>query len=261
MPRIRIVSLGEVVPQLQNRALDDFAKLINPENPKDALGVLKDILGRMKTFEDLSSFKTGSMSEEEFTNIMIKRINESTNVKLTTEQFDTAWNAMNPTVAEFSPLLGEVIRENTGEQQIVFVSYTNPKDMRHLRQMLDSAGIKYTLDENNELNSIDGVPLHLSYATKRPKGDLILHVIQKMTPAPSSAMFTSAPLDIKYVRSINGDKDPIMAFLHDQSDQAAVDAAEKKGVDVLIWNKQAGQSFRDTIQAGQSYSIDPAKLS
>lgn len=57
--------------------------------------------------KDLSDFKQGVISEEKFTTKIIIRIKEATQVELTLEQFDTAWNAMNPAFSEFAPLLGK----------------------------------------------------------------------------------------------------------------------------------------------------------
>lgn len=261
MPSIRIVSLGEVVPQQQMKALMAFATVISPGDPKAAQSVLGKILLGADTYKDLSDFKEGTISEETFTANMITRIKDATTVELTPEQFDTAWNAMNPAFAEFSASLGEVLRENRGDQKIILISYTNSKDMRHLRNELDAAGTKYTLDENGEFSSIEGMPLHLSYTAKKTKADLILQVIQQMVRPPSVTLFGSAPQsqdDIKYVRSISGEKDPIFNHLHEESHKTVVDAAEQKGVATLFWNKQKGQSFNEAIHESQAIHLVPA---
>lgn len=248
MPKVRIVSLGEIVSQVQVKALLAFAKLINPENEKAAQGVLGKILLGSDTLKDLSDFKQGVISEEEFTKKIIIRIKEATQVELTLEQFDTAWNAMNPAFSEFASLLEELLAWNRGEQKIVLISYTNPKDMRHLKSELEAANIKHTVDENNELNSIEGMPLHLSYVAKTSKADLILQVIKQLAPPTSVTMFASAsqsPHNIKYVHSINGKEDPIFAYLDEQSRQPVVAMAKTKGVEALMWDKQHGQPFNE----------------
>jgi len=262
MSKIRIVNLGDVITQNQIETLLAFAAHINPTNPEAGQAVVRDILLGVHMQSDLAEFKQGNMSENDFTQGTISKIENVTNIKLTKEQFDTAWNKMNPTHQEFSPFLNMLRDWHQGDQKIILISYTNPKDMRYLKSQLDEAKIEYTLDENSQLNRIAGMPLHLSYTAKKTKAELIELALQQVLAPPSATLFGSAPQqrsDIKYIRSVKGQEDPIIAQLAEESRQSAVDAAKTEGIETLFWDKNSGQAFHE-INSDCTYVVSAAKL-
>ena len=265
MPVIRIVNLGDVVPQDQVKALMAFAKLVNPENPSEAVGKLKGVLLGEETIKDLAAFKLGDMSEEDFITKMISRANIATGKEFTPDEFRGAWNAMNPNFASFSDVLAQVIAENTDEQKIVFISHTNSFDMEFLRAQLDNNHVEYTLDDAGQLNSIAKVPLFTTYATKTSKADLILQIIGytdffKTAFFGKSAAVAASALDVKYVRGIQGLEDPVLKSL-DQKNAAEVDLVVKTArVGTLLWNTKEKQPFNEVISKSETVYLPASKL-
>lgn len=257
MTKVRIISLGEIIMQNQMKTLVAFATLINPENPKSVMMQLGKILQDAETQQRLDKFKLGLKTEEEFTSEMILKIKEATGVELTRENFDKAWNAMNPNFSEFSPLLSEVLREHHDDQKMIFISYTNPKDMRHLIKQLDEHKIIYTCDANGNINSIQGVSLYLTYVEKKSKADLILEVIQRQVasdlPKDQISFFRkeSAPspetVDIKYIRGIQRPDDPILKLLAERSIEETESKASSIGVQTLLWDRGNKQAFSEVV--------------
>ena len=121
----------------------------------------------------LDQFKRGIKREDKFTSIMIAKIKATFGVELTLDSFYGAWNAMNPTYAEFRKRLEEVLRTQE-MQHIVLVSYTNPIDMRHLIAELRTNGIPCTLDAvSGGLKRIDTISLYTTYSKKNQKQTLL----------------------------------------------------------------------------------------
>lgn len=260
MTKVRIISLGEIITQNQMKTLVAFATLINPENPKSVMMQLGKILQDADTQKGLDKFKLGLKTEEEFTSDMILKIKEATGAELTRENFDKAWNAMNPNFSEFFPLLSEVFHEHHDDQKMIFISYTNPKDMRHLIKQLDEHKVIYTCDASGNINSIQGVSLYLTYVEKKSKADLILEVIQQQVasdlPRDQNVTFfrkDSAPsletVDIKYIRGIQRPDDPILRLLAERSIEETESKAGSVGVKTLLWDKGNKQAFSEVVHS------------
>ena len=261
MAIVRIISLGEIVTQNQMKALAAFAALINTADPKAVMEELGEILQDDETKHSLDQFKLGLKSEDAFAGLMISKIKETTGVELTRANFNKAWNAMNPSFSEFIPLLSDVIREHRDDQKMVFVSYTNPIDIGQLIRELDLNGMPYSRDDTSgQLNSIGGIPLYLSYSERKSKADLILNIISEMrVPTPScaavasrSAFFSTeapSPIDVKYIRGIQGVTDPILKSLREKNDDEVRVATESAGIETIFWNKQDGQAFSSVIHS------------
>ena len=275
MTRVRIVSLGEVVTQNQMKTLNALATAINSENPRSAMGALGKILQHIDTQHSLDMFKQGMKSEEDFTLEMIAKIKEETGVELSVDDFDKAWDAMNPDFADFSPVLLDILNQNLDSQKIVFVSYTNVKDMKHLIKELDAHGMAYTRDKiNGELNSIGGVSLYLSYSEKKSKAEIILQIVKTMMNASlitESALneFTffgkgdssnDQPLDIKYVCSTPGITDPVLLSLDEKNRVEVKEAIDSEEIEVLHWNKKEKQVFSEAIKTTTVYSVSALRV-
>ena len=264
---IRILSLGEIITQNQKKTLDAFARLINPVKPESVMRDLAGLLMSPETLEALDLFKRGIKREDEFTAFMIAKIKATFGVELTLDNFYGAWNEMNPKFAEFRERLEDVLRTQE-MQHIVFVSYTNPIDMRHLITELRANGVPCTLDTvSGELNRIDTIPLYTTYSEKKSKAELIVDRVQHFSPkamdTTTPSFFPPAPVspaDIKYVRGINGPTDPLVTALSECSNTevAAVNAA--LGVPTLFWNKAAGQTFHDAIVSKEVHMVAAPKL-
>jgi hypothetical protein len=258
MNLIRLLSLGEVVTQNQMKTLRAFSKLINPENPHESMKKIGEILQDPAIKLTLDQFKLGFKTEDEFTDEMIGKITEQTGKILTRDEFDAAWNAMNPLFSEFQSRLVEVVSQQSAEQKIIFVSYTNPKDMRHLTKELDKHGISYTRDcITGEINSVAGVSLHLSYTNKKSKAELISAVITgemtARTPSEGYSFFgtPSTPIDIKYVLGSSSDTDPLL--------RALTEEAPEIGIETLLWNK-TDQTFAEALHCTDGHLLSASRL-
>jgi hypothetical protein len=272
MVRVRILSLGEIVTQNQMKMMMELARLINSADPTAAMSQLKDILQNTETQHSLDQFRLGFKREEEIIIEMISKIRESTGKQLSIDEFNMAWNAMNPTFSEFASVLSEIVREHHDDHKMVFVSYTNPKDMRHLTTELDSNSVPYTRDKaSGEINSICGIPLYLTYLAKKSKADLILQVIHQQTASRSfsnrgDSFFEQEPAspseapDIKYIRCIRSTDDPIYRLLSDKSTAEVNNTTVSAGVKTILWNKQDKQPFSKVIHDAAICILPASKL-
>lgn len=271
---VSIISLGEIVHQNQLKALQTFAKLvgqknpaINQDNPKAAFMLIHGILGAAK--EQLEHFKNGSLTEADYTNSMIAEIQEKTGVLLTVEEFDTAWNTMNPRYDDFAIFLEEAIRLKAQGNEIIFISNTNPKDMSSFIKQLKQNNVSCEVSDGGELMSIGQIPVFLSYVRKQSKADLITDVIRWQSPprADSNTFWRAnnpshvyAPKNLQYIRGVNMPTDPLLKLL-DEATRLAVDAAVKEGhVKTIIWDRFKGETLSATIQSSVAYSVAVSNL-
>jgi len=265
MPAVKILNLGDIVPQYMTKALMAFANIINPDHPSDAVDKLKGILMGQDAFNDLTSFKQGEISEEQFTDRMITRVRQNTGVFIDYETFDRAWNEMNPSYSDFSSRMSDAIKENNADQQVVFISSTNPKDMKHLEEQLKRNGMKYGVDALGNINNIAGIPLYLTYVAKLTKANLIEQVIREKQPSDAHGVKffdQSAPLpvDIKYVRGVLGETDPIFKFLNEESHKQVAEAVKVANVTTLFWNTKDRQPLSEAMRGDVTYQIPTSKL-
>ena len=256
MTIIRILNLGEFVTQNQMKSLKAFAELINPADLKTAMIRLGALLQSEETKKLLEQFKLNSVSEELFVSTMISKINEATSVVLTSEQFYSAWNAMNPSYSEFSPLLLEVLREHKGNQKIVFVSYTNPIDIKHVVKELTDNGIECTPE------SIASIPLHTTYARKTSKAQLILDIYKQERSESSLPFFPSAQAtnDVQYIRGIQGVTDPILIQLEEKNLDEVDKMLESSRIPTILWNKADKKPFSEVFREETHYAVPAAVL-
>lgn len=268
MTIVRILSLGEIVTQNQMKTLEELALLINPEHPdyvKNALGI---ILQNGDTQIQLDKFKQGLITEQTFNSVMISKIKAEANKELTEKEFNKAWNAMNPKYAEFSTSLTEVIQANNQDQKIVFISYTNPKDINQLINELQENKVAYTINETTGyLDSIGGIPLYLTYSEKKSKANLIQQVITELKQPKinsfsifSNSNSNSNSLDIKYIRGLQGISDPILKTLNDPIITEVESATQLQKIDTILWNKKDKQSFQDAINSPNHHLIQVSSL-
>ncbi|KTD24430.1 hypothetical protein [Legionella maceachernii] len=252
-----ILSLGDVVTQNQLATVSQFASFIDPVNPQAKMPVLDKILQSKAMGDLLKQFKTGQISEEAFLIDILKRIEENTGVALSKEQFYAAWNAMNPSSSSFISRLNEVAMH----RDVIFVSETNPIDMAHLKQELQKENIPFTTDEENNLTSLAGIPLYLSYVHKQPKESLILTVIEKLKKNslnPEQLYFH--PWDIKYMLSDRSIPHEQLEKLNQESKETVSEALETKGIATLVWHISQGEKFAEAIKSENIYHVPVAKL-
>ncbi len=115
---------------------------------------MKTILLNGSTKEKLEQYKSGAKTESAFIQEMLQEIFEVTQVRLESEQFKRAWNAMNKPFSEFGARLLELLRENSGNKGIYIFSNANSLDMQHFVDELRQNKIEYELDEQGALKSI-----------------------------------------------------------------------------------------------------------
>src|SRR3990167_1090980 len=176
----KIISLGEIVTPDIMKTIQAFTNLIvskkqasNPLEIAKSIGIV--LQQSMKLIDD---FKRGTLNETDFTEKMIASLKNATDIELTTDEFDQAWSAMCPKLEQFEPLLKQAIEYNSPNQQIIFISFTNPKDIRHLAGELAKSNISYKI-ENDQLVEIGGIQLFTTYHSKQTKAELIETTIKK----------------------------------------------------------------------------------
>jgi hypothetical protein len=273
--QVKIISLGEVVTPDVMKTIQAFTALIaGKKQSANPLEIGKSI-GRVlqQNMKLLNDFKIGKLNEKDFTEQMIDVLEKATEVKPTLQEFDHAWNAMNPKFEQFETLLKQAVEYNSQpQQQVVFISYTNPIDTKNLIE-LESKKQSYRVVDD-QLVEICGIQLHTTYATQQTKAELIETTIKRLnTKAPTQSPLASSmsnvvgleqtnePVDVKYIRGVNDIKEPILKDDLDKTNQAVEEKAEGFFVDTILWMKKE-QSLSDVLRDQQVASklISAAKL-
>lgn len=249
--QITIINLGDIVTPDARLMIMAFTTLISQKKPEaDIREINAGILTVIKqTTETVNLFKLGKIKEEQFNQIMIDELEKATGVRLTTEEFDNAWNAMNPGYPQFQEALALLVKHNQQQdQQVIFVSFTNPKDMRHLAACLKNAAIPHQL-EKGELAEIDGIQLVSTYTREKSKADLIEEMIKKanrksQTSSPLSSSMNDvfnanqAPANsVLYIRRVNNINDPVLKTELDNTNADVDKTTQTFKVDTIIWMK------------------------
>ncbi|MBX3709538.1 MAG: hypothetical protein KIT56_10090 [Gammaproteobacteria bacterium] len=252
--QVKIISLGEIVTPDVMKTIQAFTALIakkkqtaNPVDIGKSIGLV--LQQKMKLIND---FKLGAVNETDFTQQMIGYLENATGIQLTTEEFDQAWNTMNPKFEQFESLLKQAIEYNNHpSQRVIFISYTNPKDIKCLINELERNKQNYKVD-NGQLVEISGIQLYTTYAAKQTKAELIEATTKRLNSKfASQSMLAnsinnvlsfeqakeSEPLDIKYIRCVNGINDLILKEDLDKTNQEVGKKAEGFFVDTILWMK------------------------
>lgn len=266
--RARIISLGEIVSPNIMKAIGAFTTVIaakkSPSNPADIGRTIGGVLQSKMSL--INNFKLGNIGEKDFDSQMISALEQAAGVKLTVNEFNSAWNAMHPDYSQFSALLNEAIEFNSKpEQKIIFISFTNPKDIRHLIEQLKINGIVYKT-EDEQLTEIAGIKLLTTYASHKSKAELI-DVANKefrSNPAMQGTLASSmgavfnidkhrsiGSQDVKYIRSVNDIKDPILKEDTDKTNQEVEQQANSLSIETIIWKKFEKLSLSEVLHSSQ----------
>ena len=264
--RARIISLGDIATLNIMKTIGAFTTLIaSKKQSSNPAEVGKEIGGVLQTRLNLiNEFKLGKIKESDFDEQMISALEQATGIKLTVDEFNAAWNAMLPDFAQFASLLNEAIDFNnlTG-QKIIFISFTNPKDIRHLVEQFKANSIVCKLD-GELLTEIAGIRLLTTYATQKSKAELIETALKEFRSNPAeqgtlaasmSAVFNIdqyRPLesqDIKYVRGVNDIKDLVLKEDLDKTIQEVEKQASSLSIETIIWKKFEKQSLTDVLSS------------
>lgn len=198
-------------------------------------------------FGAIEKFKQGLLSEDEFNKTFIEAIWTQSGIKITVNEFDSVWDAMNPPFTDFKQALDTALAfHNQEHQQLILISYTNPKDIRHLVNQLQMNNIPHEIDKNGNLSEISGIQLHTTYANKNTKSDLIKNVIIALRQSESQGnkFFSDANLpspldDIKYIHGVNDIEFETLRKDFDDTTSSVQVIAEKFRVDSILWNKKS----------------------
>lgn len=260
MKKIRIISLGEIVAPNLARGVVLLAGII-AEKASIAQNLtlprVQKVLQAQPQLEMIKAFKEGQLTEAAFDEWMVKAHCDEFQAELkdkafTADDFNAAWNAMNPLYADFAGELGVASDfHRTKDCELVFISYTNLKDTRHLVEQLALHNIPYQFDNNQQLSGINGIPLHTTYTKQCTKAALITNVVMGLMRAKTPGFFNAnqVEMDIKYIRGVNGIEGmDAMRKEFDQTSAAVEEAANGLRVDSVLWEKKA-MSFLDVLNA------------
>lgn len=248
MKKIRIISLGEIVTPNLGNGLKALAEMVTQKKSSELQQVLPQVQSAVqKNLKAIENFKKGLLSENEFNVLFIEELRSETKIELTTEEFNSAWNTMNPKYATFKQALETALAFHTKEnQQLILISYTNPKDLRHLSNELQINNIPHQLDSDGNLCEISGIKLHATYINKATKADLIKKIIVELHQSDtqhnrlfSESKDDSQPLDIKYIHGVNQIQFATLRKDFDNTTSSVQATAEKFQVDSILWNKQS----------------------
>lgn len=248
MKKIRIISLGEIVTPNLGNGLKALAEMIAERSGRELKQAFPQVQSAVqKNFGAIEKFKQGLLSEDEFNETFINAIHAESGIQLAVDKFDFAWAAMNPKFADFRQTLEAALAFQNGEdQQLILISYTNPKDIRHLVNELHNNDVPYQLDAAGNLCEISGIKLHTTYANKATKSDLIKNVIigLRQSDSPRNRLFSeykddSESDDIKYIHGVNEIQFETLRKDFDDTNSSVQETAEKFKVDSILWNKKS----------------------
>ena len=253
--QIKIISLGEITTPDISKALAAFINLIAAKKEV----ALDQVKGSVQTVLHhnmalINSFKLGQVDEATFTKRMIDALCLATETDklLTVEEFDTAWNAMNPKFKDFEAVLRQALEYHTSpNQQIILFSFTNPKDIRHLINELKTNNVDHTVNKDGQLVAVCGISVFTTYVSKQTKEEL-LETIIKQCHAKSAAQGTLAssmsqilsteskqePVEVQLVLGLNKIPDPVLSKNLDDTNRGLVETAQKLSAAVVIWSKK-----------------------
>ncbi|MDQ8039345.1 MAG: hypothetical protein REH83_02950 [Rickettsiella sp.] len=263
---VKIISLGDLITPDFNKVILAFAQLINQKSPQLNQSVILDAISNTipKTKSNLDKFNLGEITEKEFTEKMLVALQKETNVLLTFEEFDSAWSAMYSEFATYRTFLEEASYYNKQTQhQLIFISYTNPKDIRNITNQLSMHNIPHQF-ENNILSEIDGMPIYMSYVAKQNKTKLLASTIQAVNNSFQAKNFFSRffqlisskkQVDITYICCENAITNPLLKASLDQQNFELGQTLKNLSIDTYIWNK-ADESLFDVLNDPQ-VSLNP----
>lgn len=249
MKKVRIISLGEIMPINLKNGIVALAKIIAEKTGMPIESIMPRVakVAQAKAqMEAIDHFKQGLLTEVDFDDHMVKAYCDEFQPELkdkafTTEDFNQAWGTMNPEFGVYAGALASAIQFNeTKGCQLIFISYTNPKDMRHLQKTLDDNSFPYQLDSQGQLCEIRGIALYTSYVNNCTKPDLITKAVKKvMTDGPGLFAGNNAEIDIKYIHGVNGIQGmEAISKEFDVTNAAVQETAAGLHVDSILWNKQ-----------------------
>ncbi len=247
-----IVNLGDIVTPDFSLMIIKFSAMLTAKKPNSTI---KDnnaaMIGVIKqTTNAVNQFKLGQISEEHFNQLMLSELEQATGVRLTVEAFDEAWHSMNPHYSQFESKLTMLRLHHHGNgENVVLISFTNPKDMRFLAAQLKQHEVPHQL-ENGELIAIDGIKLVTTYLQQKTKAELIEGIIKQhqrksLTQSPLASSMNAvvgAPhveaTPVRYIRGVNNINDPVLKAVAEQTNTDVDNAAKVLKVNAIIWNKE-----------------------
>jgi len=257
--QIKIISLGEVITPNVMKTIQAFTDLIEKKRGTqlETNNSISTVI--QQNMHLINNFKLGTLDEKEFTEQIINALKKVTTIELSIDEFNNAWNAMNPSFDQFQALLKQAIEYNKQpNQQVIFISFSNPKDIRNITNELEKNQQQYKV-VNDQLVEIGGIELHTTYAVKKNKAELIESIIKRLnskslSPLANSMRNTlnldqpieSEPVDIKYIRCINDVKDPILKADTDKKNQEVEKKTEEFLVETILWLKHQ-QTLSDAL--------------
>lgn len=245
-----ILSLGEIVTpslELMQKKLIEILLINHAEwKLEQARECIKSILPGLQS--SINHFKLGLQSEADFDETICKAFS------ISSSQLNVVWDAMNPSYEQFKDKL-----EDAAKHKLVFISFSNPKDMRHLREQLLQNKVPIKLDGDGLLIEISGIPIYWTYAMKLSKDKLIEYVIQiveEMVKIKPLTLFPQeskhAPKErnvcfIKGVNKITGELVESLSVNFDQTAQATAATATRLGAHAILWDKSVATYLSELL--------------
>lgn len=246
-----ILNLGDICQQNQMKALRAFANLLNPGDPNSMIPQLMALITGKDCNERLEKLKMGNATENEFIDFMITKLTEiSSKTNITSENFTLAWNSMNASFEEFKTRLQEVISLQAEGHEIVFVSYTNPLDIKAFEQELSKGEISFETTEAGALQSVDGIRMLLSYVEKKSRLEMLCALVAPNTSQKAPTLFPPAQEEWLYITK---EGKPSMAKSDVNAAEQEHQAQLPQNIRCIIWNKD--EALKDLVSKAPETSL------
>lgn len=246
--KLRILPLGEIVTPDFNKSITSFIALFS----SNGVDILPQQIGGFlfKNMNKINEFKLGNKTEQEFDQEFIAAIEQEFKVTINENELNEAWKSMAPSYAEYSDLLQQAIAFNCKQNcQVIFYSFTNPKDMCLLKQDLDANKIPYSVDGDGQLNNIAGIPLHLTYTNKQSKAELLKTILGTVLNS-----------DVAIITSNNTIANPVLRADYNRTQESLEQLLREGETPIIVWNKADKQPLSEVLAAEQIQFASIAKL-
>lgn len=187
-----VMCVGEVVKQDRNAAAAALVSILKNKYPDKNQSVVISAMFSLLLEQErgpegyIYLFKMGFMKESIFDQLMIDYFIKKLDITLTIEEFNQIWQATNPSFPDIQPWLTQIdvqkMRRNG--YRFEFMTYSNPKDMRHLLEELQKYDQAYVLAQG-DLIGFAGLPLACSFVKQKSTEEMLRDLINETSYSQS----------------------------------------------------------------------------
>ncbi|CAM4422590.1 MAG: hypothetical protein LEGION0398_MBIBDBAK_00397 [Legionellaceae bacterium] len=245
---VNTMSLGEIVtPNIKNAlsAVEEMIKQHNENITKEEVTKKTHLLLK-ELMPLINDFKQGKIEEDSFDSKFIETFKNQTQIELSIEQLNAIWNSINPTYDKYKIALEQAIEFNKTGNKLIFITYSNQKDINFFKNQLMQNHIEYKVKKVTEvtevteeqgnsievLTEIDGIEIFSTHTQKTNKANLLEEIFNDLRNR-----YPNTDLHLVHIQS---ERKTDIAEL-DNDDKLVRNSVENKcsqlNIEVLHWDR------------------------